>query len=642
MTLAEGVDYILSYDQNTEVTRKAKVVITGKGNYKDSVTRYFTITGRSIAKAVVGGVTDKAFTGNAITQNIEVKLDGETLVRGTDYTVKYVNNIHAGTATVVVTGAGNYTDSVKKNFVINRVDVSKTAVITGIENEATYGGTAFKFKNVKITWSGIVLKEGRDYTISYKNNSGITLKRTSKASCTVTFTGDYKGKVTKQFRIKAFDISKASVSAIKDVAYTGKTQAPKITVKIGGIVIDSQEYKVVYGNNIKPGVATITITGLNNFYGTKKVTFNILPSKVSGLKFAQASSSAVKVTWSAVKYASGYEVYYSKDGKKYVKVATTKNTACTISKLASGQGYRVAVYAYVVSSGEKLISAKSEIVTGTKPAKVTGITCTSRTDTVMNVTWKAVSGATGYRAYRTDDSGKKYVTVGTIQKNTIKLSKLKAGTAYKVKVVAYKKVAGKVLWGAENVALLMTAPSAVRGLKTSKNGLSSILLSWNKVASADGYLIYRHNGTRYVKIGKLGKNVTSFVSSNLRSGTKWKYKVVAYKKFGKGTVSNTGTEISSVTLPAAPVVTSAAKSKKIMLAWNGVNGADGYEVYMRTTKKGSVKKIATLKNAKKVTYTKSGLVKNKVYYITVRAYKKDANGKKFYSSYSTVKAVRVK
>lgn len=175
-------------------------------------------------------------------------------MRGTDYTVKYVNNIHAGTATVVVTGAGNYTDSVKKNFVINRVDVSNTAVITGIENEATYGGTAFKFKNVKITWSGIVLKEGRDYTISYKNNSGITLKRTSKASCTVTFTGDYKGKVTKQFRIKAFDISKASVSAIKDVTYTGKTQAPKITVKIGGIVIDSQEYKVVYGNNIKPGV----------------------------------------------------------------------------------------------------------------------------------------------------------------------------------------------------------------------------------------------------------------------------------------------------------------------------------------------------------------------------------------------------
>ena len=75
------------------------------------------------------GVIDKEFTGNAITQNIEVKLDGETLVQGTDYTVKYINNVHVGTATVVITGTGNYTESVKKNFVINRVDVSNTAVI---------------------------------------------------------------------------------------------------------------------------------------------------------------------------------------------------------------------------------------------------------------------------------------------------------------------------------------------------------------------------------------------------------------------------------------------------------------------------------------------------------------------------------
>ena len=41
--LTEGVDYILSFDMNTDVTGRAKVVVTGKGNYKDSVTRYFAI-----------------------------------------------------------------------------------------------------------------------------------------------------------------------------------------------------------------------------------------------------------------------------------------------------------------------------------------------------------------------------------------------------------------------------------------------------------------------------------------------------------------------------------------------------------------------------------------------------------------------
>lgn len=641
--LVQGVDYILSYDQNSDVTSKAKVVITGKGNYKDSVTRYFAITGRSIAKAVVSGVIDKKFTGNAITQNIEVKLDGETLVQGTDYTVKYINNVHVGTATVVITGTGNYTESVKKNFVINRVDVSNTAVITGIEPEATYTGTAFKFKNVKITWSGIVLKEGRDYTISYKNNSGITMTRTSKASCTVTFTGDYKGKVTKQFRIKAFDISKATVSAIKDVTYNGKAKTPTVVVKIGSTTIDPAEYEVKYSNNIKTGVATVTITGLNNFYGTKKVTFNILPERVAGLQFVTSTTSAVRVKWNKVKYAAGYVVYYSKDGKSYKKFGTTKDTTMVLSKLASGQTYKVAVYAYVTSNGKNLISAKSEVVTGTNPGKVTGITYSSRTDTVINVKWNKVSGATGYKVYRTDDSGKKVMAVGTVKTNAVSIKKLKASTVYKIKVVAYKSVGGKVLLGVGNVAAIMTTPSAVKGLKTSRNGVSSITLSWNKVASADGYIVYRLSGKNWIKSKQISKNTTvSFVSSKLRAGTEWKYKVVAYKKHGNSVVKNVGSQISSVTLPTAPVVVIRAGKGSVTFGWNGVTGADGYEVYMRTTKNGKSTKIATLKKASKINYTKKGLAKNKTYYINVRAFKKDAKGRKYYSSYSTVKAVKAK
>ena len=80
----------------------------------------------------------------------------------------------------------------------------------------------------------------------------------------------------------------------------------------------------------------------------------------------------------------------------------------------------------------------------------------------------------------------------------------------------------------------------------------------------------------------------------------------------------------------------------VTLGWNGVTGADGYEVYMRTAKNGKSTKIATLKKASKVKYTKKGLAKNKTYYVNVRAFKKDAKGRKYYSSYSTVKAVKTK
>ena len=70
------------------------------------------------------------------------------------------------------------------------------------------------------------------------------MTRTSKASVTVKFMGDYKGSVTKQFRIKAFDISKATVSAIADKTYTGSAIKPVVTVKIGRTEINPKEYTV--------------------------------------------------------------------------------------------------------------------------------------------------------------------------------------------------------------------------------------------------------------------------------------------------------------------------------------------------------------------------------------------------------------
>ena len=62
---------------------------------------------------------------------------------------------------------------------------------------------------------------------------------------------------------------------------------------------------------------------------------------------------------------------------------------------------------------------------------------------------------------------------------------------------------------------------------------------------------------------------------------------------------------------------------------------------MSTKKSSGYKKVATIKKWKKITYTKKKLKKNKKYYFKVRAYK-TVEGKKYYSAYSKVKAVKVK
>lgn len=82
-------------------------------------------------------------------------------------------------------------------------------------------------------------------------------------------------------------------------------------------------------------------------------------------------------------------------------------------------------------------------------------------------------------------------------------------------------------------------------------------------------------------------------------------------------------------------------AKKVTISWKKVKGCSGYEVVMRTGKKGSFKVIKTVKSAKKVTINKAGLKKNKSYTFKVRAYT-TLNGEKIYGAYSAAKTVKMK
>lgn len=95
--------------------------------------------------------------------------------------------------------------------------------------------------------------------------------------------------------------------------------------------------------------------------------------------------------------------------------------------------------------------------------------------------------------------------------------------------------------------------------------------------------------------------------------------------------------------PVAPTLKSvkSTKTRTAVITWKKNKKATGYEIYMSTKKASGYKKITTVKSWKKITYTKKKLKKNKKYYFKVRAYK-TAEGKKYYSAYSKVKAVKVK
>ena len=82
-------------------------------------------------------------------------------------------------------------------------------------------------------------------------------------------------------------------------------------------------------------------------------------------------------------------------------------------------------------------------------------------------------------------------------------------------------------------------------------------------------------------------------------------------------------------------------TKKATLKWNKQTGADGYVLYMATSKTGKYTKIAALKGNGSVSFTKTGLTKGKTYYFKVAAYSTVGNTN-LYGSFSSVKSVKVK
>ncbi|NTW28210.1 MAG: hypothetical protein HGA39_02450 [Coriobacteriia bacterium] len=75
-------------------------------------------TGTDIASTTVASVADQAYTGLAITPNVTITDGSTTLVKDTDYTLGYANNTNPGTASITITGTGNYTGTKTVSFKI--------------------------------------------------------------------------------------------------------------------------------------------------------------------------------------------------------------------------------------------------------------------------------------------------------------------------------------------------------------------------------------------------------------------------------------------------------------------------------------------------------------------------------------------
>lgn len=89
-----------------------------------------------ISSAIVSDIPEQTCTGSRIEPEVEVTLDGKTLVRGVDFRVSCTNNIKVGTATATIIGIGDYEGVIRKHFSIKK---APTPIFADVDYSSWYG-----------------------------------------------------------------------------------------------------------------------------------------------------------------------------------------------------------------------------------------------------------------------------------------------------------------------------------------------------------------------------------------------------------------------------------------------------------------------------------------------------------------------
>lgn len=298
--LALDTDYTVAYTNNVNAG-EATVTITGTGaHFKGSVEKHFTITAADLSGCTFAPIADVTYNTKAHTPEVTVAISGRTLEADKDYTVSYASNVNAGTATVTVTGKGNFTGSANTTFTIAKADLNLSVyTISSLCTEtevktSTLPSNFFLADETETGFSIALTAAGGDaiFTqapavvdgenmITYQLNGG-----TGEATFNVTVTpvsSNYKAG-TYDLKIQAYDktnVSNRIVFESGSAVYTGSG----IKYEKATIAGHSSGMHYTYAPDVATG-ATLDAAGLPLTVGTYTVTATYSDASSYGYKTA--------------------------------------------------------------------------------------------------------------------------------------------------------------------------------------------------------------------------------------------------------------------------------------------------------------------------------------------------------------------
>ena len=363
-----ATDYSVSYLSGGKTVEKCiepgtyTVCVKGAGPNVGQAEAEFTIVDTRTDLSGAEVTVDPAefyYDGTAKVPMVTVKLENQTLVKGTDYEVSYAASgtavtdcINPGIYNVIIKGKGSYTGSASGSFEIK----VKPDPISIQGADVVLSARTFTFNNkvqkpTIVTIGGLTLTEGTDYMASWSN---VSSKNAGTYTVTLTGIGNYTGVTKANYTIKAKALKPAVTLTPTTYVFNGTTRTPAVTVKDGTTVLKkTTDYTVTYqagrrlvgkysvsvklkGNYSGSLTKTFTITKANNplsvatktttvsFTTLKSKSLTLAPSKIINIKKSGKGTMAYKLV-----KASKYQSYFSLNattGKLTIKKGLKKGT----------------------------------------------------------------------------------------------------------------------------------------------------------------------------------------------------------------------------------------------------------------------------------------------------------------------------
>ena len=300
--LVEDTDYTLSYSEDVINVGTVTVTIKGKGNYSQETTVDYQISPRTVK--LTSGSDSKTYDGTPLTKH-EVKEDGfvkddgatydftgsQTNVGISDNTFTY--NLKDGTLAsnyIITTEAGKLT--------VNPVTDEVTVTIKEHSAEHVYDGTektvtGYDVKSISnkhytkddFTFSGTAEAKGTNVGEYPMNVQASDFTNNSHNFTNVTFViEDGSLKITPKSINPEDEKTGIQVTKPDDTMYNGEEQKNKPTVedtKTGATLVENVDYTLSYTAAVNAGTVEVTITGIGNYTGTAKTSYEITKRNVT-------------------------------------------------------------------------------------------------------------------------------------------------------------------------------------------------------------------------------------------------------------------------------------------------------------------------------------------------------------------------